>query len=50
MALGFSFQIFFDFAGYSDIAIGLALLFGIELPMNFNSSNGSPARRFLVNS
>jgi alginate O-acetyltransferase complex protein AlgI len=37
MALGFSFQIFFDFAGYSDIAIGLALLFGIELPMNFNA-------------
>jgi alginate O-acetyltransferase complex protein AlgI len=37
MALGFGFQIFFDFAGYSDIAIGLALLFGIELPMNFNA-------------
>jgi alginate O-acetyltransferase complex protein AlgI len=37
MALGFAFQIFFDFAGYSDIAIGLALLFGIELPMNFNA-------------
>jgi alginate O-acetyltransferase complex protein AlgI len=37
MALGFGFQIFFDFAGYSDIAIGVALLFGIELPMNFNA-------------
>jgi alginate O-acetyltransferase complex protein AlgI len=37
IALGFGFQIFFDFAGYSDIAIGLALLFGVELPMNFNA-------------
>jgi hypothetical protein len=37
LAPGFGFQIFFDFAGYSDIAIGLALLFGIELPLNFNA-------------
>ncbi|HLH96745.1 MAG TPA: MBOAT family O-acyltransferase [Xanthobacteraceae bacterium] len=36
MALAFAFQIFFDFAGYSDIAIGLGLIFGIELPENFN--------------
>jgi alginate O-acetyltransferase complex protein AlgI len=36
MALAFAFQVFFDFAGYSDIAIGLALIFGIELPRNFN--------------
>lgn len=36
-ALGFSFQIYFDFSGYSDIAIGLALLFGIRLPANFNA-------------
>ncbi len=36
-ALGFGFQIFFDFAGYSDIAIGLGLIFGIELPLNFNA-------------
>jgi alginate O-acetyltransferase complex protein AlgI len=36
-ALGFAFQIFFDFAGYSDIAIGLGLIFGIELPLNFNA-------------
>jgi alginate O-acetyltransferase complex protein AlgI len=35
--LGFTFQIFFDFAGYSDIAIGLALIFGVVLPINFNS-------------
>jgi alginate O-acetyltransferase complex protein AlgI len=33
--LAFTFQIFFDFAGYSDIAIGLALLIGIRLPDNF---------------
>ncbi len=33
---GFSFQILADFAGYSLIAQGLALLFGYELPLNFN--------------
>jgi D-alanyl-lipoteichoic acid acyltransferase DltB (MBOAT superfamily) len=33
----FGFQIYFDFSGYSDMAIGLALLFGIRLPLNFNS-------------
>ncbi len=33
----FGFQIYFDFSGYSDIAIGLALLFGIRLPLNFDS-------------
>jgi alginate O-acetyltransferase complex protein AlgI len=37
LALGFGFQIFFDFSGYSDIAIGTALLFGIRLPFNFNA-------------
>jgi len=37
LALGFGFQIFFDFAGYSDIAIGTAMLFGIRLPVNFNA-------------
>lgn len=37
LALCFSFQIFFDFAGYSDIAIGLGLLFGVRLPFNFNA-------------
>jgi alginate O-acetyltransferase complex protein AlgI len=35
--LGFSFQIYFDFSGYSDIAIGSARLFGIKLPENFKS-------------
>lgn len=37
LALTFSVQILFDFAGYSDIAIGLALLFGVRLPFNFNA-------------
>jgi hypothetical protein len=36
-ALAFTFQIYFDFSGYSDIAIGLSRLFGIRLPFNFNS-------------
>jgi alginate O-acetyltransferase complex protein AlgI len=36
MAPAFAFQVFFDFAGYSDIAIGLALIFGIQLPLNFD--------------
>jgi alginate O-acetyltransferase complex protein AlgI len=35
--LAFTFQIYFDFSGYSDIAIGLARCFGIVLPLNFNS-------------
>lgn len=35
--LGFAFQIYFDFSGYTDIAIGLALLFGIRLPPNFDA-------------
>ena len=36
-ALSYHFQIYFDFSGYSDMAIGLGLLFGITLPINFNS-------------
>lgn len=36
MAFGFGLQIYFDFAGYSLIAIGSALLLGIHLPENFN--------------
>jgi len=36
-ALGFTLQIYFDFSGYSDMALGLARCFGIRLPMNFNS-------------
>ncbi len=34
--LAYSFQIYFDFSGYSDIAIGLAALLGYDLPENFN--------------
>jgi alginate O-acetyltransferase complex protein AlgI len=34
---GFAFQIYGDFSGYTDIAIGIALLFGFRLPLNFNS-------------
>jgi D-alanyl-lipoteichoic acid acyltransferase DltB (MBOAT superfamily) len=37
IAPAFAFQVFFDFAGYSDIAIGLALIFGIRLPLNFDA-------------
>jgi len=33
----FGFQIYFDFSGYSDMALGLALMFGIVLPINFKS-------------
>lgn len=36
-ALSYSLQLYFDFSGYSDIAIGLALLFGIRFPVNFDS-------------
>ncbi len=36
-SLSYTFQIYFDFSGYTDMAIGLALLFNIELPINFNS-------------
>jgi alginate O-acetyltransferase complex protein AlgI len=34
---GFAFQIYFDFAGYSNIAIGLAAAFGFRIPDNFNN-------------
>lgn len=36
-ALAYAMQIYFDFSGYSDMAIGLGLLFGISLPLNFAS-------------
>jgi alginate O-acetyltransferase complex protein AlgI len=35
--LAFSFQIYFDFSGYTDMALGLARCFGVKLPLNFNS-------------
>jgi alginate O-acetyltransferase complex protein AlgI len=36
-AIGYGLQIYFDFSGYSDMAIGLGMLFGIRLPRNFDS-------------
>lgn len=35
--LAYAFQLYFDFSGYSDMAIGLSRLFGVRLPLNFNS-------------
>ena len=35
--LAYAFQLYFDFSGYSDMAIGLSRLFGIRLPLNFHS-------------
>ena len=36
-SLSYTFQLYFDFSGYTDMAIGCALLFNIRLPINFNS-------------
>jgi len=36
-ALAYSFQLYFDFSGYSDMAIGIARMFGVVLPVNFYS-------------
>lgn len=36
-AVAYSFQIYFDFSGYSDMAVGLSRMFGVRLPVNFNS-------------
>jgi alginate O-acetyltransferase complex protein AlgI len=35
--IGYFFQLYFDFSGYSDIALGIARLFGLRLPINFDS-------------
>jgi alginate O-acetyltransferase complex protein AlgI len=35
--LAYTFQIYFDFSGYSDMAVGLARMVGIDLPLNFNA-------------
>ena len=35
--LGYAFQLYFDFSGYSDMAVGLGLMFGIRIPQNFAS-------------
>lgn len=36
-ALAYTLQLYFDFSGYSDMAIGIAKMFGFQLPINFNS-------------
>ena len=36
-SLSYTFQLYYDFSGYTDMAIGAALLFNIRLPINFNS-------------
>jgi alginate O-acetyltransferase complex protein AlgI len=35
--VGFTYQLYFDFAGYSNMAVGLGYLFGIRIPQNFNT-------------
>ena len=35
--LSYTFQIYFDFSGYSDMAIGIGKMLNIDLPINFNS-------------
>mgnify|MGYP003694201899 CR=1 FL=1 len=35
--LAYTFQLYFDFSGYSDMAIGLSRVFGVQLPLNFDS-------------
>jgi len=36
-SLSYSLELYFDFSGYTDMAIGIALLFNIKIPINFNS-------------
>ena len=36
-AISYTFQLYFDFSGYSEMAIGLGLMFNLKLPQNFNS-------------
>jgi alginate O-acetyltransferase complex protein AlgI len=36
-SLSYTFQIYFDFSGYTDMALGIAYVFNIRLPINFNS-------------
>ena len=35
--LGYTFQLYFDFSGYSTMAVGLGYMFGLRIPQNFNS-------------
>lgn len=36
-SIGYTFQIYFDFSGYTDMALGIGLMLGLSLPPNFNS-------------
>ncbi len=36
-ALGYTLQLYFDFSGYSDMAVGVALMIGLRFPQNFDS-------------
>ena len=48
-AIGFTLQIYFDFSGYTDMALGSARLFGIRLPQNFQfAAAGEQHHQFLV--
>ena len=48
-ALAYTFQLYFDFSGYSDMAIGLSRMFGMSLPLNFDSPYKAPQHhRFLA--
>jgi alginate O-acetyltransferase complex protein AlgI len=42
-ALAYSLQLYFDFSGYSDMAIGIALMFNLRFPLNFNSPYKAPS-------
>ena len=46
--LAYAFQIYFDFSGYSDMALGLGLMFGFEFPKNFDSPTIRQHHRFLA--
>ncbi|MDD2585831.1 MAG: MBOAT family protein [Syntrophomonadaceae bacterium] len=37
VSLSYTLQLYFDFSGYTDMALGVALLFNLKLPINFNS-------------
>jgi D-alanyl-lipoteichoic acid acyltransferase DltB (MBOAT superfamily) len=37
LSLSYTFQLYFDFSGYTDMAIGMSLIFGVQLPFNFNA-------------
>ena len=42
-ALAYTLQLYFDFSGYSDMAIGISMLFNIRLPINFDCRTSPPA-------